>query len=127
MRSRLLICLAVFAVVSATAAVSVAAVIPATGSYAADGAGDPPAYSVQATVARRSGRTTISIRVGDRCGGFATFPGLRVGRNGRGVPIFSGRVGGAGVGGHWAGSTTIAGSVRTPCAGAQRYVLRLAT
>lgn len=107
-------------------AVAAASVVPATGSYVARGAGDPPAYSIQATVKRKSGRTTISVRVGDRCGGFASFPHVRVTRNERGVPIFSGQVGGARVGGRWSAETRIEGSVRTPCAGAQRFALRLA-
>lgn len=114
------------AALSAMAGVAAASIVPATGSYAAGGAGAPPAYSVRATVKRESGRTTISVRVGDRCGGFASFPRLRVARNERGVPIFSAQVGGARVGGHWVGATRIEGSVKTPCTGAQRFVLRLA-
>lgn len=81
---------------------------------------------MRATVKRKGGRTTVSVQVGDRCGGFASFPHLGVTRNGRGVPVFLGQIGGARVGGHWASATRIAGSVKTPCAKAQSYVLRLA-
>lgn len=107
-------------------AVAADSILPATGSYVARGAGDPAAYSVRATVKRRAGGTSISVVVGDRCGGLASFPRVRVGRNDRGIPIFSARVGGARVGGHWAGSAHVEGRVKTPCGEAQPYLLRLA-
>jgi hypothetical protein len=103
-----------------------ARVVPATGSYVARGAGDPPAYSVSATVKRRAGRTTISVQAGDRCHGFASFPQVRVVRGRDGAPAFSVEVGGARISGRWSNPTRIEGRVKTPCAKAQAYVLRLA-
>lgn len=125
---RLALAALLLALVTATgaAAAAVTRVVPATGSYAARGSGDPADYDLSATVQRKGGRAYVSVRVRDRCGGFATFPEVRVGRSRRGVPIFAAEVGGAHVGGHWDGSERIDGSVKTPCAGAQRYELRRA-
>jgi hypothetical protein len=108
------------------AAAEASDITPASGSYLARGEGDPARYGVRATVQRKGASTYISVRVSDSCGGFATFPAVRVGRSRRGVPIFAAQVGGVRVSGHWVGPTRIDGSVRTPCAGAERYALRLA-
>ena len=71
----------------------------------------------------QEGRTVLSAQVSDTCGGFATFPRIAVTANGR--PEFWAKVGGAGISGRWTTSTTIKGSVKTPCAKRQDYVMHL--
>jgi len=100
-------------------------IVPAIGTYKSSGRGDPPSYGIRAQVKRRSGHQVISAQVTDTCGGFATFYRISIAGAGRGEPEFSARVGGATISGRWTASTTIRGSVKSPCAKRQDYVMRL--
>jgi hypothetical protein len=104
-----------------TAGAQAQSVVPAVGSYRASGRGDPPRYTVRAAAKRKAGRTILSAQVSDTCGGFATFPHVTV--TAKGGPEFSAKVGGAGINGRWTTPTTIKGSVKTPCAKRQDYVM----
>jgi hypothetical protein len=99
--------------------------IPATGSYRASGRADPPSYTVRAQVKRKAGRKVISAQVVDDCGGFATFAPSAIAHGSSGAPEFSARVGDATIRGRWIASTRIKGTVDTPCAKAQGYVMHL--
>jgi hypothetical protein len=103
----------------------VARIIPAVGSYKASGRGDPPNYAIRAQVKSKAGRTIISAQVEDTCGGFVTIAYTAVARASSGAPVFSARVGGAGISGRWTSSTRIEGRVKTPCAARQDYVMHL--
>lgn len=100
-------------------------VVPSIGSYKASGRGDPPRYDVRAQVKRLAGRRVISAQVTDACGGFATFARVAVSGISSGEPAFAGRVGAAAISGRWTASTRIVGSVKTPCAKRQDYVMNL--
>jgi hypothetical protein len=106
------------------AAAKASRVVPTVGSYKASGRGDPPRYSVRAQAKRRSGRTTLSAQVSDSCGGFATFPRIAVSSGPKGS-TFSARVGAVAISGRWTTATRIEGSVKTPCARRQDYVMTL--
>lgn len=116
-----------FALTAATpgAGAHAARIIPAVGSYKASGRGDPPNYAVRAQVKRKAGRRIISAQVKDTCGGFATFTHTAIARASNGAPVFSARVGDAGISGRWTSSTRIEGKVKTPCATQQGYVMHL--
>jgi hypothetical protein len=100
-------------------------VIPAIGSYKASGQNKPPSYTVRGQVKRKGSRKVISSQVTDTCGGFATFVPTVISRAPNGTPMFSAQVGNAAINGHWTSSTRIKGKVRTPCAKAQEYVMKL--
>lgn len=100
-------------------------VIPAVGAYKASGRNKPANFTVRAQVKRKNGRKVISSQVTDTCGGFATFAPTAISRSPNGVPMFSAKVGAAGISGRWTTSTTIKGRVHTPCADAQQYVMHL--
>lgn len=101
-------------------------VVPAVGAYKASGRTDPASYDVRAEVKRRGGRKVISAQVTDTCGGFATFVPTAISRGPDGAPTFSAQVGAAAIRGRWTTSSAIKGTVRTPCAKAQGYVMHLA-
>jgi hypothetical protein len=109
---------------ASVAAAGTQRVVPTVGSYTASGRGDPPRYTVRAQAKRRAGRTVLSAQVSDTCGGFATFPRIAV--TAKSGPKFSARVGSASIGGRWTDAKTITGTVKTPCAERQGYVLHLA-
>ena len=100
-------------------------ITPAVGSYKTSVATDPPNYAVRAQVKRKGGRRIVSAQVEDTCGGFATFAQTAITRASSGAPVFSARVGGAGISGRWISSTKIKGKVDTPCARPQDYVMHL--
>jgi hypothetical protein len=100
-------------------------VIPTVGLYKASGRTKPANYTVQGQVKRRGGRKVISSQVTDTCHGFATFAPTVISRASGGAPVFSARVGNAAISGRWTSSTRIKGSVHTPCAKAQEYVMKL--
>jgi hypothetical protein len=100
-------------------------VVPSIGSYKTSGRGDPPRYDVRAQVKRKAGRRAISAQVTDACGGFATFARVAISGISNGEPEFSARVGAAAISGRWTTSTRIEGSVKTPCAKRQDYVMVL--
>lgn len=106
-------------------AAAASSIVPKVGSYKATGAGDPAGYLVRAQVKRKGGRKVISAQVKDSCGGFATFVQVPIGRASNGAPIFSARVGVASIGGRWSSSTRITGTVKTPCAARQEFVMNL--
>jgi hypothetical protein len=106
-------------------ATGAARLVPTVGSYKASGRGDPPRYEVRAQVKRKAGHATLSAQVDDTCGGFATFAHVAIAANSKGAPEFSARVGGAAISGRWTAPTTIKGSVKSPCAKRQDYVMRL--
>jgi hypothetical protein len=105
--------------------VAASPIVPKVGTYKATGAGDPANYLVQAQVKRKGGRKVISAQVKDSCGGFATFVQAPIGRASNGTPTFSARVGAASIGGRWGSSTRIKGTVKTPCAARQEFVMHL--
>jgi hypothetical protein len=113
------------ATATAGAGVRAARIVPAVGSYKGAGRGDPPSYAIRAQVTRKGGRMLISAQVEDSCRGFATFAHTAIDRAANGASVFSARVGGAGISGHWASSTRIKGTVKTPCASRQEYVMHL--
>ena len=117
------LCLILLVVLAAPATEAQARVVPAVGSYTASGRGDPPRYTVRAQAKRKAGGIIISAQVSDTCGGFATFPRIKV--TAKGGPQFSANVGSAGISGRWTNPTTIKGSVKTPCAKRQDYVMHL--
>lgn len=100
-------------------------VVPSIGSYKTSGRGDPPRYDVRAQVKRKSGRRVISAQLTDTCGGFATFARVAISGISKGEPEFSARVGAAAISGRWTTSTRVEGSVKTPCAKRQDYVMNL--
>ena len=100
-------------------------IVPKVGSYKATGVGDPASYLVRAQVKRKGGRKVISAQVKDSCGGFATFVQAAIGRASNGAPTFSARVGVASIGGRWSSSTRITGTVKTPCAARQEFVMHI--
>ena len=106
-------------------AAAASSIVPKVGSYKATGAGDPASYLVRAQVKRKGGRKVISAQVKDSCGGFATFVQAPIGRASNGAPTFSARVGVASIGGRWSSSTRITGTVKTPCAARQEFVMNL--
>jgi hypothetical protein len=119
------ICLVLLALASPAATDAAQRVVPSIGSYKTSGRGDPPRYDLRAQVKRKAGRRVISAQVTDACGGFATFAGVAVSGISNGEPEFSARVGVAAISGRWTSSTRIKGTVKTPCAKRQDYVLNL--
>jgi hypothetical protein len=105
--------------------VGAARIVPSIGSYLASGKGDPSSYLVRAQVKQKGGRKVISAQVKDTCGGFATFVQAAIEKGPGGVPVFSARAGVASISGRWASSTRITGTVKTPCAPRQEYVMHL--
>lgn len=111
--------------ITAPSPIALGALVPAVGSYEAKGTGDPAAYDVHGQVKRKGARRILSIQVKDRCGGLATFANVAVSRGTAGAPAFSAQVGSARIDGRWTSSTRIRGTVKTPCANSQAYVMRL--
>jgi hypothetical protein len=99
-------------------------IVPASGSYKASGRGDPPAYAVRAQVKTKASRLVFAAQIEDTCGGFAiAHPAIS--RSHSGAPVFTAQVGGASIRGRWTSSTSIKGTVKTPCAARQGYVLHV--
>jgi hypothetical protein len=100
-------------------------IVPTPGSYKASGRGDPPAYTVRAQVKSKAGQPILSAQIEDTCGGFAIAHPV-ISRATNGAPVFTAKVGGASISGRWTSSTSIKGTVKTPCAARQAYVMHLA-